>query len=160
VGAVGLPVSATVCVALAIADFNRSVQRFNVERTAESVSQALEEEELASTSWSMPRGGSGHRRRLRRRTPRRQAHGLRHRARGGAREPVAVRIYNDEVTMVGFMAALFTFQPAMALLDSGVLDPEALLTHAFRLDDFGEALDTVRRDEGLKVQVLPNGELD
>jgi D-psicose/D-tagatose/L-ribulose 3-epimerase len=32
VEAVGLPVSATVCVALGIADFNRSVQRFHVER--------------------------------------------------------------------------------------------------------------------------------
>jgi sugar phosphate isomerase/epimerase len=30
--AVGLPVSATICVALGIADFNRSVQRFHVER--------------------------------------------------------------------------------------------------------------------------------
>jgi 2-desacetyl-2-hydroxyethyl bacteriochlorophyllide A dehydrogenase len=69
------------------------------------------------------------------------------------------RIYNDEVTVIGSMAVLFTFQPAMALLASGVLKPEMLLTHAFALDDFGEALETVRRGEGLKVQVLPNGEL-
>jgi threonine dehydrogenase-like Zn-dependent dehydrogenase len=69
------------------------------------------------------------------------------------------RIYNDEVTVIGSMAVLFTFEPAMALLAAGVLDPERLLTHAFPLDDFGEALDTVRRGDGLKVQVLPNGEL-
>jgi 2-desacetyl-2-hydroxyethyl bacteriochlorophyllide A dehydrogenase len=68
------------------------------------------------------------------------------------------RIYNDEVTVVGSMAVLFTFQPAMALL-SGALDANALLTHAFPLDEFGEALATVRRGEGVKVQVLPNGDL-
>ncbi|HWM08841.1 MAG TPA: zinc-binding dehydrogenase, partial [Solirubrobacteraceae bacterium] len=68
------------------------------------------------------------------------------------------RIYNDEVTVVGSMAVLFTFEPAMALLD-GALDANALLTHAFPLDEFGEALATVRRGEGVKVQVLPNGDL-
>jgi 2-desacetyl-2-hydroxyethyl bacteriochlorophyllide A dehydrogenase len=68
------------------------------------------------------------------------------------------RIYKDEVTVVGSMAVLFTFEPAMALL-SGALDAEALLTHAFPLEDFGEALATVRRGEGVKVQVLPNGDL-
>jgi 2-desacetyl-2-hydroxyethyl bacteriochlorophyllide A dehydrogenase len=69
------------------------------------------------------------------------------------------RIYNDEVTVVGSMAVLFTFEPAMALL-GGALDANALLTHAFPLDEFGEALATVRRGEGVKVQVLPNGHLD
>jgi hypothetical protein len=52
------------------------------------------------------------------------------------------------------MAVLFTFEPAMALL-RGALDANALLTHAFPLDDFGEALATVRWGEGVKVQVLP-----
>jgi 2-desacetyl-2-hydroxyethyl bacteriochlorophyllide A dehydrogenase len=66
------------------------------------------------------------------------------------------RIYNDEITIVGSMAVLFSFQAALDLIASGVIDTQAMLTAAFPLADFSEALAAVRRGEGLKTQVLPN----
>jgi threonine dehydrogenase-like Zn-dependent dehydrogenase len=115
-----------------------------VERTPESVSEALEDEELSfdcvvdatAAAAAIENGfGAAHR-------------GGKLMVFGVASEEARVslspfRVYNDEVTVVGSMAVLFTFQPAMALLDTGVLDPEALHTHAFPLVDFGETLDTV-----------------
>jgi len=67
------------------------------------------------------------------------------------------RIYNDEITVVGTMALLFTFAHAIDLLQAGAVDARAMLTHGLSLDEFPVALDTVRSGEGVKVQVLPNG---
>ena len=66
------------------------------------------------------------------------------------------RIYNDEVTIVGSMAVLYTFVPAIELLRSGAVRTEPLLTHTFPLEAFGEALEAMRAGEGIKIQVLPN----
>jgi NADPH2:quinone reductase len=75
-----------------------------------------------------------------------------------ARVPISpFRVYNDEITVLGSMAVLYTFQPAIELLRAGAVDAGALLTHCFALDDFEAALETMRRGEGVKVQVLPNG---
>ena len=66
------------------------------------------------------------------------------------------RIYNDEITIVGSMAVLFSFQAALDLVQGGVIDTKTMLTTAFPLADFSHALDTMRRGEGVKTQVLPN----
>jgi 2-desacetyl-2-hydroxyethyl bacteriochlorophyllide A dehydrogenase len=65
------------------------------------------------------------------------------------------RIYNDEITIVGSMAVLNSFGPAVDLMAAGAIDAKAMLTHDFPLDGFGDALATVRRGEGVKSQVLP-----
>ncbi len=67
------------------------------------------------------------------------------------------RIYNDEITLIGSMAVLYTFVPAIELLRSRTVRTDALLTHEFPLDGFEEALAAMRAGEGVKVQVLPNG---
>jgi NADPH2:quinone reductase len=67
------------------------------------------------------------------------------------------RIYNDEITVLGSMAVLYSFGPAVNLISSGVLDTEALLTAALPLEDFPHALDMVRHGEGVKTQIVPNG---
>jgi 2-desacetyl-2-hydroxyethyl bacteriochlorophyllide A dehydrogenase len=67
------------------------------------------------------------------------------------------RIYNDEITLVGSMAVLYTFVQAIELLRGGAVQTEPLLTHTFPLEGFEAALDAMRAGEGLKVQVLPNG---
>src|SRR5947209_1893890 len=67
------------------------------------------------------------------------------------------RIYNDEVTIIGSMAVLYTFVPAIELLRAGAVTTEPLLTHTFALDDFEDALGAMRAGQGLKIQVLPNG---
>ncbi|HWE09825.1 MAG TPA: zinc-dependent alcohol dehydrogenase family protein [Solirubrobacteraceae bacterium] len=66
------------------------------------------------------------------------------------------RIYNDEVTIVGSMAVLYTFVQAIELLRGGTVQTEPLLTHTFPLDGFEDALSSMRAGEGIKVQVLPN----
>ncbi|MBV9232023.1 MAG: zinc-dependent alcohol dehydrogenase family protein [Chloroflexi bacterium] len=66
------------------------------------------------------------------------------------------RIYNDEITIVGSMAVLFSFQAALDLISGGVIDAQAMLTTALPLEDFSKALSMVRRGEGVKTQILPN----
>lgn len=67
------------------------------------------------------------------------------------------RIYNDEVSVIGSMAVLYTFAPAIELLRAGAVVTDPLLTHSFPLDGFEDALAAMRGGEGVKVQVLPNG---
>ncbi|HEY6542089.1 MAG TPA: zinc-dependent alcohol dehydrogenase family protein [Ktedonobacteraceae bacterium] len=67
------------------------------------------------------------------------------------------RIYNDEITVLGSMAVLHSFGPALNLLSSGAIDTEVMLTTALPLEDFPDALSLVRRGEGVKTQILPNG---
>ena len=66
------------------------------------------------------------------------------------------RIYNDEITILGSMAILFSFQAALDLISSGVINTQAMLTEALPLQDFSRALDMVRRGQGVKTQILPN----
>jgi NADPH2:quinone reductase len=65
------------------------------------------------------------------------------------------RIYNEEITVLGSMAVLHSFGPALELLAAGAIDAEAMLTHDFPLDGFADALENVRGGEGVKSQVLP-----
>jgi 2-desacetyl-2-hydroxyethyl bacteriochlorophyllide A dehydrogenase len=68
------------------------------------------------------------------------------------------RIYNDEITVLGSMAVLHSYAPAVDLMVSGAFDADALLTDAASLDEYPAALDKVRRRHGLKTQVLPSGQ--
>lgn len=67
------------------------------------------------------------------------------------------RIYNDEITVLGSMAVFFSFGPALDLIRGGVINTGSLLTAALPLEDFPAALDMVRKGEGVKTQILPNG---
>ncbi len=63
------------------------------------------------------------------------------------------RLYRDEITVLGTMGIHYGYAPALDLIASGALDTELMLTHRFGLGDFPNALDAVRRGEGVKVQV-------
>jgi 2-desacetyl-2-hydroxyethyl bacteriochlorophyllide A dehydrogenase len=65
------------------------------------------------------------------------------------------RIYNDEITVLGSMAVLHSFGPALELMAAGAIDAESMLTHDFPLDGFAQALENVREGRGVKSQVLP-----
>ncbi len=65
------------------------------------------------------------------------------------------RIYNDEITVLGSMAVLNSFGPALDVMRAGAIDTQAMLTHTFALDGFADALRTVREGGAIKVQVLP-----
>jgi 2-desacetyl-2-hydroxyethyl bacteriochlorophyllide A dehydrogenase len=65
------------------------------------------------------------------------------------------RIYNDELTIIGSMAVLHSFDQAIAVVSSGAIDAGALLGEPFGLDRFEDALASARAGRGIKVQVSP-----
>jgi 2-desacetyl-2-hydroxyethyl bacteriochlorophyllide A dehydrogenase len=65
------------------------------------------------------------------------------------------RIYNDEITVVGSMAVLNSFDAAAGLMAAGAVATGPLLGEPFSLSQFPEALASVRAGEGIKVQVTP-----
>jgi 2-desacetyl-2-hydroxyethyl bacteriochlorophyllide A dehydrogenase len=67
------------------------------------------------------------------------------------------RIYNDEINVVGSMAVLNSFGAAVDLMAAGRIETAPLLGSPLPLERFGDALDMVRRGEGIKVQVAPTG---
>lgn len=68
------------------------------------------------------------------------------------------RVYNDEITIVGSMAVLHSYQQAVDLVSGGAVNTGVMLTEAFALEQFSQALDRVRKGQGLKTQILPNGD--
>jgi NADPH2:quinone reductase len=67
------------------------------------------------------------------------------------------RVYNDELTVLGSMAVLNTFEPALRLMSSGAIDTANMITDRFGLDGFADAVTVVRARRGLKVQIRPGG---
>ena len=65
------------------------------------------------------------------------------------------KIYNEEITILGTMAVLNSYGPAIDVLAAGAVDAAAMVTHTLRLDDFDGAIATVRAGSGLKVQIDP-----
>lgn len=64
------------------------------------------------------------------------------------------RVYNDELTILGSMAVLRTFEPAVNLMLAGAVAADEMVTHTFGLADFGDAVAAVRGRAGLKVQIV------
>lgn len=64
------------------------------------------------------------------------------------------RIYNEEITIVGSMAVLNSFERAADLFVAGVIDPAVFITHRFPLADYATAIEQFRRGEGRKLQVV------
>ncbi len=65
------------------------------------------------------------------------------------------QVYNDEITVLGSMAVLNTFEPAMRLMAAGAIDAPTMLTHTLPLEQFADAVQLVRDRHGLKIQVDP-----
>jgi threonine dehydrogenase-like Zn-dependent dehydrogenase len=65
------------------------------------------------------------------------------------------RVYRDEITIVGTMASLSSFDRAVPLLADGVLNAESMISHYFTLDDYSQAMDMFRLGTGRKLQIRP-----
>lgn len=65
------------------------------------------------------------------------------------------RIYNEEITIIGSMAVLASYERAVDLVASGAVDASKMVTSSYGLENFQEALDGVRRGVGLKTQIVP-----
>ena len=64
-------------------------------------------------------------------------------------------VFSRELTIRGSYTNPYVMDRALALLASGQLDWQTIVTHRFALQDFGEAWTTHREDAGLKISVQP-----
>ncbi len=62
-------------------------------------------------------------------------------------------IYKNDWTIVGSFALCYTFYPAIALLENGVVNVKPLLSHSLPLSQFTEALEMARSGEAMKIQL-------
>ncbi len=67
------------------------------------------------------------------------------------------RVYNDEITVLGSMAVLSTFEPALRMMANGAIAADKMVTHRYPLSQFADAVEAVRSRAGLKVQVANSG---
>ncbi len=65
------------------------------------------------------------------------------------------RVYNDELTIAGSMAVLNTYGRAVELFAAGAINAERMVSHAFTLDDYDQAVEMFREGTGRKLQVRP-----
>ncbi len=66
------------------------------------------------------------------------------------------KIYNEEISIIGTMAVLHSYGPAIDVIAAGAVDTKRMVTHTLPLDRFDEAVALVRAGEGLKIQINPN----
>jgi threonine dehydrogenase-like Zn-dependent dehydrogenase len=76
----------------------------------------------------------------------------------GPEAEVAVRpydVFRRELTIRGSYTNPYVMQRSLALLASGRLNWETIVTHRYSLDDFDQAWEAHREGAGLKVSVQP-----
>lgn len=66
------------------------------------------------------------------------------------------RVYRDEINIVGTMAVLNSFGRAVEMFEAGAIKPAPMISHAFALDDYEQALAQFRAGTGRKLQIRPN----
>jgi 2-desacetyl-2-hydroxyethyl bacteriochlorophyllide A dehydrogenase len=65
------------------------------------------------------------------------------------------RIYNDEITVLGSMAVLHSFDRALKLMADGAVDVRPLLSPPLPLEQFALAVEKVRGGIGVKTHIKP-----
>lgn len=66
-------------------------------------------------------------------------------------------VYNKEITIVGSMAVLHSFDRAVELFASGVLNADVMISDRYSLENYAGALTAFKSGKGRKTIVLPNG---
>ena len=66
-------------------------------------------------------------------------------------------VYNKEITIVGSMAVLHSFDRAVELFASGVLNVDVMISDRYSLENYADALTAFKSGKGRKTIVLPNG---
>ncbi len=64
-------------------------------------------------------------------------------------------ITRNELTILGTYIGIDTFPPAIAMLESGAVDPTPLVTHTLPVRRIGEGIEAVREAQCVKVMILP-----
>lgn len=65
------------------------------------------------------------------------------------------KIYNQEITILGSMAVLHSYERAADLFATGVLPPEVFISDRLPLEDYAAGLERFAAGQGRKIQVLP-----
>ncbi|GAB3617178.1 zinc-dependent alcohol dehydrogenase family protein [Okibacterium endophyticum] len=65
------------------------------------------------------------------------------------------KIFRHEITIVGSMATLNSYDRAVDLFATGVIDPEVFISDRLPLEQYAHALDLFREGKGRKIQVVP-----
>lgn len=66
------------------------------------------------------------------------------------------RVYNDELTITGSMAVLNSYARAVEMFAAGAIRADRMVSHAFRLEDYSDAVEMFRHGSGRKLQVRPS----
>lgn len=66
------------------------------------------------------------------------------------------RIYHDEISVIGSMAELRSYARAVEMFAAGALDAPTMVSHAFPLEGYGDAIELFRRGSGRKLQIRPS----
>ena len=66
----------------------------------------------------------------------------------------AFDVFHREITIKGSFAEIDTFPATIAALSSGRLQTNGIITHRFKLDDYGKALETLRSDKSAHKVVI------
>ena len=64
-------------------------------------------------------------------------------------------IYNNEISVVGSMAVLHSYARAVEMFAAGALRADRMVSHAYALEDYGDALEAFRAGSGRKLQIRP-----
>jgi D-arabinitol dehydrogenase (NADP+) len=65
-------------------------------------------------------------------------------------------VFRREITIIGSFAEITSFASAIAALRSGRIRTDGIITHRFKLEDYGAALETLRSDKSAhKVLIVP-----
>ena len=65
------------------------------------------------------------------------------------------KIFRNEITIVGSMATLNSYERAADLFATGVIDPEIFISDRLPLEQYPHALDLFTQGKGRKIQVIP-----
>lgn len=68
------------------------------------------------------------------------------------------RVYNNETTIVGSMAELASYARAVQMFAADALNAERMVSHAYTLKDYGQALEAFRAGSGRKLQIRPQAD--
>ena len=66
------------------------------------------------------------------------------------------RVYSKEITILGTMSLVHSFDRAGELLAAGVLNADVMISHRFGLDDYAKAIDQFKAGVGRKITLEPN----
>lgn len=66
------------------------------------------------------------------------------------------KVFKNDWTILGSFALCYTFEPAIALLSSGVIDIGPLVSHTLPLERFEEGFNAFAAGQSLKVQFVPS----